>query len=98
MNPKWQRARITNTSEDDPAWYQQSELWVECGPARVIGEGRVLAYRTNLVDRNHRVSKSGRVVARHDRLELLARSPDDFAEHVEPQDYDAWERACQATH
>ena len=94
MKPTWQKARVLL---DNP-YTHGKEVWVKVGPPtpkwapQVDFQGnprgpveKIMAYDTNVQFPNGR---TGVVSAIH--MELLSRSPDDFADHVELEQYTDW--------
>lgn len=93
-HPRWQRARFIGSVNPFVAY--GAEIWVALGPpqfdAQLIndrGEGaQGLVYDTHLIaPASNPVwpGKSAPIVVGQRSVELLARGPEDFAEHVEPE-------------
>jgi hypothetical protein len=98
MKPTWQKARVLR---ENNRHVNGRELWVRVG-APVYrsapnvdlqgyafgGPRTVLSYETNIVLADGNI---GVADALH--VELLARSPDDFADHVEMVQFTSWLRS-----
>ena len=74
--PKWQRARVLQSTGIEPWW--GLELWVRGAPFETVwDDGPHLVYRSHLF-----FPDTGSFFPGAARLELLARSPEDFADSV----------------
>lgn len=95
QQPKWQRARVASVVPMDPPGFLGREVWVQCVRPELFG-GEDIGGRQGekkLCVLSALVMADGRqcrIVA--DCLELLARSPEDFADSVPLVGYEKWIR------
>src|SRR5258708_6646232 len=93
MTPKWQKARILSCAIEE--WSHGAEIWCKIEPPHI--EASPMSPDLDEYDRpgltywiNLYGLRNAQLVIRAHVVELLARSPDDFAEEVEMINYNEW--------